>query len=807
MIRSSAIRLLFIFHLLSLIPAAVLQGQEKVITGVVTDTSGVAVTGSTVYIPELGKGTVSREDGSFRLVFIPGERDKILLRISCVGYASDTLTLDPGSLPGSITVRLIPLITTLEGVEVRATRSENVTVISIPVVAGAVIPSVSGGIEAAVATLPGVTVFSELSSGYSVRGGSYDENLVYINDVEVYRPYLIRTGQQEGLSRINPDLAASVSFSPGGFSASYGDRMSSVLDITYREPESREGSLSLSLLTSSAHAGARSRDNRFWFIAGARYRSNAILLGSLDARGAYRPHFADIQAIGGFRPDSRTKLTLSLWASLNRYTFIPRSQTTTFGTVGNAYRLYAFFEGGERDRYDSGGGALTLERKHSERLSSKLIISANLAGENESYDIRGAYSLSALDRNEGSENNPDTLLNAGVGSWLSHARNSFRSIIAGVSYRGSVTAGKNGLEWGITARHRSYDSYRNEWLRVDSAGYTPGAAGDGLTLTSLTRMNVEARSVSTEGWLISRTGFNLAGRACDLNAGIRASHDSYSSEMLISPRLSLRTSLTGRLSVHLAAGAYHQPPGNRELISETGESNFQPKAQRSYHVTAGARYDFTAWNRPFRFTVEAYGKMFDRLIPYKVDNVRLIYYGGNIAEGYAAGVDMRVNGEFVQGVESWFSLSLMKSEMRIPEFSTGWYPAPFDQRVHFSIFFQDYLPGHPDFRAHINIAFGTGIPTSPPGREQWDIWFRMPPYRRVDIGFSKVIHSAAAKNRDSFMKELVGGVEIFNLADIRNTISYTWIQTVRNSQGQTREYAVPNYLTRRSLNLKLTAQF
>jgi hypothetical protein len=224
-------------------------------------------------------------------------------------------------------------------------------------------------------------------------------------------------------------------------------------------------------------------------------------------------------------------------------------------------------------------------------------------------------------------------------------------------------------------------------------------------------------------------------------------------------------------------------------------------------VTAGARYDFTAWNRPFRFTVEAYGKMFDRLIPYKVDNVRLIYYGGNIAEGYAAGVDMRVNGEFVQGVESWFSLSLMKSEMRIPEFSTGWYPAPFDQRVHFSIFFQDYLPGHPDFRAHINIAFGTGIPTSPPGREQWDIWFRMPPYRRVDIGFSKVIHSAAAKNRDSFMKELVGGVEIFNLADIRNTISYTWIQTVRNSQGQTREYAVPNYLTRRSLNLKLTAQF
>lgn len=807
MIRSSAIRLLFIFQIFSVIPSVILHGQEKVISGVITDTSGVAVIGSTVYIPSLSTGTVSREDGSFRLVFVPRNDDRIMLRVSSVGYVSDTITLDPGTLPERITVRLVPLVTTLEGVEVRATRPDNVTVISIPAVAGVVIPSVSGGIEAAVATLPGVTSFSELSSGYSVRGGSYDENLVYINDVEVYRPYLIRTGQQEGLSRINPDLTASVSFSPGGFSASYGDRMSSVLDITYREPEKREGSLSLSLLTSSAHAGARSRDNRFWFIAGARYRSNAILLGSLDARGAYRPYFADIQAIGGFRPDNRTKLTLALWGSLNRYTFIPRSQTTTFGTVENAYRLYAWFEGGERDRYDSGGGALTLERKHSESLSSKLIFSANLAGEYESYDIRGAYSLSALDRNEGTENNPDTLLNAGAGSWLSHARNSFRSLVAGVSYRGSAISGRNGLEWGVTVRHRSYDSYRNEWLRVDSAGFTPGTGGDALSLTSRTLMSVEARSLSTEGWLISRTGFNLAGRSCDLNAGIRVSHDSYSSELLVSPRVSFRTELSRSLSVHLAAGAYHQPPGNRELIPESGESSLRPEAQRSYHLTAGARYDFTAWDRPFRFTIEAYGKLFDRLIPYKVDNIRLIYYGGNIAEGYSAGIDMRVNGEFVQGVESWFSLSLMKSEIRIPELSTGWYPAPFDQRVHFSIFFQDYLPGHPDFRAHINIAFGTGIPTSPPGRDQWDIWFRMPPYRRVDIGFSKILHSAAAKNKESFMKELVAGIEIFNLADIRNTISYTWIRTVRNSQGQTREYAVPNYLTRRSLNLKLTAQF
>ena len=484
--------------------------------------------------------------------------------------------------------------------------------------------------------MPGVSSFSELSSAYSVRGGSYDENLVYINDIEVYRPYLIRTGQQEGLSRINPDLTASVNFSPGGFSASYGDRMSSVLDITYREPEKKEGSVSLSLLTSSAHAGARSPDNRLWFIAGARYRSNAILIGSLDTRGAYRPHFADIQATGGYQPDQRTRLTFSVWASINRYTFIPRSQTTTFGTIENAYRLYAYFEGGERDRYDSGGGALSLEIKHNDSFRSKLILSSGLSVENESYDIRGAYSLSSLDRNEGSENNPDTLLNAGAGSWLSHARNSFRSAATVISYRSSVNRGRNGLEWGATARHSNYDLYRNEWLRVDSAGYTLGETSDGLMLTGSSRSSVTTRSLTAGGWIISRTGFMMAGKACDLNAGLRSSYDTYSNELLISPRFSLKAEMAAKLSVYIAAGAYYQPPGGRELMTGENADEIRLKAQRSWHVTAGTRYDFTAWGRPFRFTAEVYGKLFDRQIPYKVDNVRLIYYGGNIAEGYSA---------------------------------------------------------------------------------------------------------------------------------------------------------------------------
>ncbi len=778
-----------------------------VITGTVTDSSGSALAGATLWLPSLLQGTVTAGDGSFMLTPVGDLTTPLLLVISSVGYSSDTLYLDSGDPSVRLTVFLQQEVTPISAIVVRSQRPGNVTAISLPPVAGALIPSVSGGIEALVTTLPGVASFSELSSGYSVRGGSYDENLVYINGIEVYRPYLIRAGQQEGLSHINPDLVSAVTFSPGGFSASYGDRLSSVLDITYREPLEREASLSLSLLTSSAHIGLRSRDNTMWLLAGSRYRSSAMLLGSLDSRGAYRPHFADLQAYGGYQPRPGLRLTFSLWGSLNRYTFIPRSQTTSFGTLEDAWRLFVAFEGGERDRYDSGGGALTMELKHDEHITSRITITGTLAGENESYDIRGAYSLSGLDRDRGTENNPDSLLNAGIGSWLSHARNSFRSRLAEASYRGWAVGGWGDLEWGVAARYRSYDSYRNEWLRTDSAGHTLSDGGDALSLTSATRLGADVRSVTTEGWLISRKAFSLLGVPADLNAGIRLSYDSYGSEILISPRLSLKAVISDRLTTFIAGGAYHQPPGGRELMPESADSASHPAAQRSYHLTAGVRYHFMAWERPFHFTAEVWGKHFDRLIPYRVDNVRLIYYGGNIAEGWAAGIDLRLNGEFAPGAESWFSLSMMRSEIRIPSLSTGWYPAPFDQRIQMNIFFRDWLPGHPDFRVHLNVAVGTGIPTSPPGSEQWDKHFRIPPYRRIDIGFSKVLLDAGKMKREGLMKELTAGIEIFNLADIRNTISYTWIRTVMNREREIREYAVPNYLTRRSINLRLTAQF
>lgn len=802
----SRIALPFLFILFFFGAALPVSAQENIINGIVTDTAGVALPDVNILITDNKTGTVSGADGRFSIT-APEGYEALSIVFSCIGYLADTVLLKHGDAANSLTVILMNETTMIEGVQIRAHNNDNINSVMIPVIAGLVIPSVTGGIETAVASLPGVASFSELSHSYSVRGGSYDENLVYINDIEVYKPYLIRSGQQEGLSSINPDLTSSVSFSPGGFSASYGDRMSSVLDIKYREPDKTEGSASLSLLTSSIHAGARSSNNKFFFIAGARYRSNVLLLGSLDTKGQYDPGFADIQAMAGYRPAGRTGITVSLWASANRYSFVPQSQTTKFGTVDQAYKLYAWFDGGERDRYNNGGGAMTFDLRHSAKMSSKFILSGYLARENESFDIRGAYSLNSLDKNEGSENNPDTLLNAGTGSWLSHARNSLQSVQACISYSGTVSIFRNTFEWGLSEKYRKHDIVINEWLRVDSAGYTLSTPDDVLNLTSFTDRSGNITSYITEAWLISKNVFAVSGIECSMNTGVRASYNTFNKELLVSPRVAFTISPSQRITAWIAAGAYHQPPGGREMMFMPVSTENKLKAQRSFHVTAGTGYDFIAWNRPFRFTAELYGKLFNNLIPYKTDNVRLLYYGGNIAEGYAAGLDLRVNGEFVEGIESWFSLSVMKAEMNIPSDNSGWFPSPFDQRVNFSVFFQDYLPGHPDFRAHINIEIGTGIPVSPPGKEQWNVWFRMPPYRRVDIGFSKILTGEGGTEKKPFLKELSAGIELFNLADIRNTISYTWIRTVMNSEGQLREFAVPSYLTGRSLNMRLTACF
>ncbi len=788
-----------------------ISGQTRIISGIVTDSIGKPVQSATVRHIESQRVAVTRSNGRFDLS-IPVSAKNTGIQITCVGYIEKVIIIPSGSKYITLSpVILSGAVFKVGEIRVTAHRRVEPSAMQIPVKASFTIPSISHGIEAVIRTLPGVSSYSELSSQYSVRGGSYDENLVYIDGVETYKPYLIRYGQQEGLSQINPDFVSSIVFSSGGFDASYGDRMSSVLDVKYRKPSTPELSMTASLLTSSLQTGIVSKNGGFYLMTGIRYKSNTLLVNSLDESGQYKPRFMDLQSYGGIRTGKHSQIKLLFSGSSNLYYFIPESQQTTFGSIVESYKLYTLFEGCEKDTYSNAGGTISFEAGIGKPFRSLISFSGLTAFENEAYDIRGAYSLNSLDMTESVGYTPDSTLNIGVGSWIDHARNRLRNNTLTVFWKSSYEKGDSRTEWGISTRLRDIDIDINEWQRVDSSGFTISADNEDLILTSFNTNTVQYRNLLYEAYLTERVTFNTGRYKWAINGGLRLFKDTFNNEMVISPRMTITTNPSESTTLYLAGGLYSQTVSGRELMQFTPEEAAKLTAQKSYHLVGGLKYDFNAWNRPFRFSAELYGKYQDDLIPYKVENVRISYFGGNIAQGYTAGLDLRINGEFVEGAESWFSLSFMKSLMEIPTLNTGLFPSPFDQRINANIFFQDYIPGRPDFRAHLNVVFGTGVPTSPQGMEIWDLYFRMPPYRRIDLGFSKVligeVNGRHFGKQNSTFKELTIGIELFNLPDIRNTISYTWIKTVENSLGQAGEYAVPNYLTGRRLNLRLTAKF
>lgn len=810
MFQPARIKLL-LFILIIFSAADSLSGQNRIISGVVKDSTGIPVQSVIIRHPESLSGTATDKNGWFKLI-LPAASTKQTIEISCVGYNKRTIVLDAGEDDIDLPVIILnEQVLTLDNISVTAVKRNEVTSLQIPVNASFVIPSVSRSIEAVIRTLPGVASYSELSNQYSVRGGSYDENLVYIDGVEIYHPYLIRYGQQEGLSQINPGFVSSVAFSPGGFSALYGDRMSSVLDVKYRKPETPEASVTASLLTSSAHLGLVSKDKKYFLMAGARYKTNALLVKTLDEEGQFHPSFLDLQSYGGMRTGEHSQIRVLLSASSNQFYFIPESQSTTFGSITGAYNLYASFDGCEKDKYSNLLGTITFESGSGKSLYSQISVSGLAAFEIEAYDIRGAYSLDAIDDLQSTHFTADSSLNIGLGSWLDHARNRLRYNTITLSYKGTYNSNKSNTIWGVTSRLKETDININIWQRVDSSGYTVGSNGEELAVTSFYNNICDYRELFSEAYFTENIAFSLGRYKGSFNAGVRAFYDTFNNEVRLSPRIAIDIFPSQSLTVYVTGGLYRQPVSGRELMQFIPEEASELTSQKSYHLASGLKYDFIAWDRPFRFTAEMYGKLQRDLIPYKVENVRIDYFGGNIAHGYTVGLDMRVNGEFVEGAESWFSLSIMKSAMEIPSLKTRWFPSPFDQRVNANIFFQDYLPGHPEFRAHVNLVYGSGVPVSPPERDTWDVFFRMPPYRRIDLGFSKVFAGEANGHHigkpGSVFRELSAGVEIFNLADIRNVISYTWIKTVQNSDGLSGQYAVPNYLTRRRLNFRITARF
>jgi len=825
-----------------LVSGAYAQENGKVI-GKITDAAGKPLEFVSISIPGSPGGVTTDSRGNFELS-IPANRN-ITLVISSIGYLKETVILKLAPNEKRLLDRSLHESTTILPdviVEDKQLRTTNLTRID-PKNAGN-IPSVSGGIEAMIKTLPGVSSNNELSSQYSVRGGNFDENLVYVNDVEIYRPFLVRSGQQEGLSFLNSDLVSSILFSAGGFDARYGDKMSSVLDIQYKQPKSFAGSFSASLLGASAHVEGISKNHRFTYLMGVRQKSSQYLLKNLDTGGDYKTSFTDVQGLLTFDINEHLELSFLGNYARNIYDLKPSTRDTKFGTLDTPLRLFIVFDGLEADKFNNYMGALSLTYKPDKNVRLKWTVSAFQSHESETYDIQGQYWISLLSNSSG--DSIEVIESKGVGTYLNHARNFLDATVINAEHRGSASLETSFLQWGVKYQHEIIDDKLNEWKMVDSTGYSipynggiPGqATGSGnLELFEAYLASNTLTSNRISGFV--QNIFDLDGDSTRvaLTTGIRANYWDMNRQLLISPRASLSFKPNWKKDIvfRLSAGYYFQPPFYRELRDFQGNLNTALKAQKSIHFVAGSDWNFRAWNRPFKYVTEVYYKILDNIVPYEVNNVRIRYYAKNNARGYATGIDMKVNGEFVKGVESWASLSVMQTREDIKDdfyinyynrydsliipgvtldqkavdsviHYPGYIPRPTDQRVNFGLFFQDYLPNNPSYKMHMTLMFGSRLPFGAPGTPRYKQTFRMPPYRRVDIGFSKQIKGENTRFRPgnffNNLKSIWISAEIFNLLQVNNTVSYLWVTDYQNEQ-----YAVPNYLTSRQLNIKLQVEF
>ena len=806
---------------LGIFASPVFSQHTATLKGKVTDSNGNAVYMANILLEGSKAGTSSDKEGNFSLTIPSGQECRI--SFSFIGF--QPLVFEIHANPGQVVEYHAVLqvsFKTIEEVQVTnaVDKSSNLTRINTRSLE--MLPNTSGGIESLLKTLPGVSSNNELSSQYSVWGGNFDENLVFVNGIEVYRPFLIRSGQQEGLSFINPDLVGSVQFSAGGFDAGYGDKMSSVLDVTYKEPSAYGGSVSGSLLGGSAHLEGRDKKRRFTYISGIRYKTSQYLLGTLDTKGEYKPRFTDFQTYMTYRVGPKFELGFLGNISRNKYNFIPVNRETSFGTVSSAYKLKIYFDGQEIDSYTGYFGALTASLHPLPTLLLKFTSSYYQTGEQEFFDIQGQYLINELDTRLGSQTLGDSIKNIGVGTFLDHARNRLTMEIWTAEHSGNLSLERMQVRWGIKMKQESINDHLNEWQMIDSAGYSLPYSDTSVNLGGVVKANHLLNPVDIAAYLLATRQADLAKGKLNASGGVRVNYFDLNRQFFVNPRFSVAFDPGWKKNIQFrfAGGLYFQPPLYKEMRNPEGIINTNLRAQESFQLLAGSDYTFKLWDRPFKLTAEAYYKYLDKLVPYKIDNVRIVYLGENLARGYATGIDFKINGEFVEGTESWASLSFMKTMEDIRgdyytdsngnKVSIGYYPRPTDQRVNFGMFFQDYLPGNPTYRVNVYFLFGSRLPFSPPFTTRYDETYRMPAYKRVDIGFSKVIKDEHTSPRGLFWKPfktiLVTG-EIFNLFGVNNTISYLWVRTVSNLQNMPGYFAVPNYLTSRRLNLRLTLKF
>lgn len=668
-----------------------------------------------------------------------------------------------------------------------------------------------GGVESLIATYSGVSTTNELSSQYFVRGGSFDENIIYVNGIEVYRPLLIRSGQQEGLSFINPNMVRNVAFSTGGYNAEYGDKMSSVLDITYKNPSKIEGSVAGSILGGSVYVGNSS--GRFSQMTGIRYKTNKALVGTMDTDAEYNPSFTDVQSYMNYKLSSRWALSFLGNYSHNKYQFTPISRETKFGTIDMLRQYDVVFKGWEDDRFITYLGALSLKGKVSDRVDVGLSVSTFSSDEQEYYDIQGSYRLTELIVDEYNKPIKDDAQLLGVGTYMEHARNKLKSNVYNVKHFGDYVLSNNVIKWGIDYQREIIDDKLKEWEMRDSAGYSLPHNGQKVNLFSSIKADNKIESNRYSGYLQDRLTISSNLGLFSFNIGLRASYWDFNDEFIVSPRVAVHfiPEKKDNLVFRLATGVYYQTPFYKEFQQIGNESsksevllNKSIKSQRSIHFVLGNDYSFLTNSLPFKLTTEIYYKHLTDLIPYTINNVKVRYSGANEGEGYTMGVDLRLYGEFVKGTTSWISFSLMKTQQNVNDVKT---PLPTDQGYNISMFFQDYFPGYERLKMNLKGHLSQGLPVSAPHTSFNKGYFRSPAYKRVDIGFSWELlgDNYPIKQQNSFLKSFKNiwlGLDIYNIFDIKNVNTYYWITDVHNNQ-----YAVPNYLTGRQLNFKFLADF
>lgn len=687
----------------------------------------------------------------------------------------------------------------------------------------------TGGIESIIKTL-GANSSSELSSQYSVRGGNYDENLIYVNDIEIYRPQLISSGQQEGLSFINPDMVKTLRFSAGGFEAQYGDKMSSVLDVDYVQPDSFAVTANAGLMLNSITLEGRNK--HISAIGGIRYFSNGLLSRSRDVKGAYRMNFADAQTLITWKMAARLRLEFLGNIALNRYSLQPESQTTEFGTVSQAYQLNVGMAGAENMNYDYGMGALTLRYNLDARRELKWIFSVTGTREQELFDVEGAYQLSLLDRDISSKTYGKPLKTLGFGYFLDHGRNRLNSAILNFSHIGTFKKpdSRRVFKYGIRVNHENITDVYREWRYNDSAEYNIppfGFAGDSIILDDQVSSRNELRSFRVQAFVQDRIRIDKS-RGMWINIGLRSQWWQVNNELFVTPRVQFSWEPNKQYNSNkpdslrkkdvlfkLASGGYYQNGYYRELRGFDGKLNRNLKAQRAWHWLVGMDRYIMMWRRRFKLTTEGFYKSLNRLDPFLYDNIRVRYYAENSSRGYAWGIDNRINGEFIKGLESWFTLSVLQTREKITytnnlgvRTESDWLRRPTDRRVNFAAFFQDQLPGNPKYRVNLNMIIGTGMPYFLDGKNRYTTTPNsIPAYRRLDIGFSKVLISRF-QNRSTLpgwvrtVKDAWISLEVFNILGINNVIAYNWVKDIENNV-----YGVPEFLTARRLNLRLQVSF